>query len=244
MVSVRRLGGLFVVGIFVGMTALRPLLRNPAITSAGVEEIFRWPQIVLYLPLFGVTGLVLVLAVLAVVRGDGLPTGSRGTAETGTESEPASEPRREEDGFWAAERRKDSVWEEGKTGPDEVEQPEMPEQYRDHPAVSADLFEESDGGSDRIEDETPDARLSEHLDHLKTELGDDETLREDLDGLETVVEETEAGHRIPARCPQEGCDAVWSGRTMLGIKTDRYEVLDDGEEIICLDCESVYRPES
>ena len=241
MVSVRRLGGLFVVGFFVAMTALRPLLRNPAITNAGVEEILRWPQVLLYLPLLAITGLLLVLAVLAVVRGDGLPTGSRGMSETGTEPAQARGQGRDEDGFWEAERRKDSVWEEGETAEDE--QPAIPDEYQNHPAVSAELFEE-DGSSGRIEDETPDARLSEHLEHLKTELGDDETMREELDGLETVVEETEAGHEIPARCPQTGCDAVWSGRTMLGIKSDRYEVLDDGEEIICLDCESIYRPEN
>ncbi|WP_336328057.1 hypothetical protein [Halovenus sp. HT40] len=240
MVSVRRLGGLFVVGFFVAMTALRPLLRNPAITNVGVEKILQWPQVLLYLPLLAVTGLLLVLAVLAVIRGDGLPTGSRDTPETRTE--PAQTSEQSSEGFWEAERKKDSVWEEGDTAEDE--QPEIPEAYQNHPAVSAELFEESDGSAGRIEDQTPDARLSEHLEHLKTELSEDETMQEDLDGLETVVEETEAGHEIPARCPQEGCDAVWSGRTMLGIKTDRYEVLDDGEEIVCLDCESVYRPEN
>lgn len=238
--ALRRLGGAAVVGFFVVMMALRPLLRNPAITSAGVEEIFRWPQVLLYLPLLAITALLLVLAVLAVIRGNGLPTGSRGMDETGTETERTDAHSGEAEGFWEAERKKDSVWDEAKS--DSNADGEIPEQYRNHPAVSASLFEETEGTAGRIEDEIPDARLSEHLDHLETELGDDETVREDLDTLETVVEETEAGHEIPARCPQGGCDAVWSGRTMLGIKTDRYEVLDDGEEIVCLDCESVYRP--
>lgn len=235
--SLRRVGSALIVGFFIGMIALRPVLRNPAIAGPGLEEILQWPQLLLYLPLFAVGGLLFGLALLAVLRGDGLPTGSRGMAERERQS---SEQRDDDDSFWEAERKKDSVWEE--SGADEDERAEIPRRYRDHPAVSTEAFEGSDGTSKRIEDETPGARLSEHLEHLKTELGDDETLKEDLDGLETVVEETEAGHEIPARCPQDGCDAVWSGRTMLGIKTDRYEVLDDGEEIVCLDCESVYEP--
>jgi hypothetical protein len=239
--SLRRVGGAVVVGFFVVMIALRPLLRNPAIAGASVEEIFRWPQVLLYLPLLALTGMLLVLAALAVVRGNGLPASSRGMAEQATEPAQTDEDQSTEDDFWAVEREKESVWDEPDSETDEDEQP-VAEQYRDHPAVSTELLGDSAETAGGIEDDTPDAELSEHLAHLRSELADDETVREDLDGLETVVAETETDHEIPERCPQDGCDAVWRGRTMLGIKTDRYAVVDDGEEIVCLDCESVYEP--
>lgn len=241
MVSVRRIGGLFVVGFFVVMMAVRPLVRNPAIAGVGIDGILRWPQILLYLPLFAVTGLLVGLAVLAVVRGEGVPTGR--LAETDASGAKTDSHSGESEGFWAAERKKDGVWGGSESATEEGNRT-RPEQYKDHPAVSSDPFEEDDELTEGIDHEVPDAQLSEHLDHHRTELSDDETVREDLDTLETVVEEAEAGHDIPARCPRDGCDAVWSGRTMLGIKTDRYAVVDDGEEIVCLDCESVYRPES
>jgi len=238
--SLRRVGGAFVVGFFLVMVALRPLLRNPAVAGAGIGEILQWPQVLLYLPLFAITGLLLGLAVLAVIRGDGLPTGSRRMPEPETGPGRSADRSGENEGFREAEQRKDSVWKESRDDSREV-----PERYRDHPAVSASVFDgDSENSPGRIEEEQPDAELSEHLAHLETELGEDDHLREELDTLETVVEETGAGHEIPRRCPQEGCDAVWRGRTVLGIKTDRYEVLDEGEEIVCIDCESVYRPGS
>ncbi|MXR50609.1 hypothetical protein GRX03_03160 [Halovenus sp. WSH3] len=242
MPSVRRLGGLVVVAFFVAMTALRPVFRNPAIANTSLGELFQWPQVLLYLPLLALGAVLFVLAALSVLRGDGLPTGSRETFDPDSAGDPADQPD-DEQGFWAAEREKESVWEETTT--ESAARQEGPsERYRDHPAVPNDRSGADEQPLRGIEAEEPDARLSEHLDHLKTELADDDTVREALDTLETVVEETEAGHEIPPRCPREGCGAVWSGRTVLGFGTDRYEVLDDGEEIVCLDCESVYRPQS
>lgn len=223
--TLRRLAGAVVIGLFVLRYALRPLGGTTALARLPRE----WSEAVLFLPLLALSGLVLVLAALAVRRGEGLPVGSDSQA-------PAQPSDREEQGFWAEEREKESVW-AGESSTHEAQQT-VPEQYRNHPAVSPDLFEERQS-RDRIEEETPDARLSEHLAHLDNALG--EEAREELDTLASVAGD-ESDRAVPARCPAEGCDAVWSGRTPLGIGTDRYDVLEDGR-VVCLDCEEVYNPD-
>jgi hypothetical protein len=96
------------------------------------------------------------------------------------------------------------------------------------------------GARDRafeIEREAPDADLGAHLDHLRAELDDDASV--ELETLEEVVEETEDGSPIPDRCPQPHCDAVWTERGILDIKNGRYELLEDGRRVQCLECEAV-----
>jgi hypothetical protein len=222
--TLRRLAAAVVLGLFVLRYALRPLGG----TTALAELPRAWSDLLPFLPLVALSGLLLVLAGLAVVRGEGLPLGS--------ESEPAqsSEPD-EKSEFWAAERKKESVWE---TKADETDDETVMERYQNHPAVSPDLFGERES-SGRIEADVPEAELRDHLAHLERELDDE--AREELDALAAVAEETEAEPEIPTHCPAEGCDAVWSGRTVLGIRTDRYDELEDGR-LICLDCEELYDP--
>lgn len=96
------------------------------------------------------------------------------------------------------------------------------------------------GARDRdfeIEEEPPDAHLAGHLEHLEEELGDDETVRHDLETLEEVVEETGDSGNVPARCPYEHCGAAWRERGIVGISSGRYELLDDGTTVVCLECE-------
>lgn len=107
-------------------------------------------------------------------------------------------------------------------------------------ATEPDLLGGQGGARDRsfdIEGEPPDAELSLHLDHLRAELGDDRTVRTELETLEDVATDTATENSIPKRCPQEHCDAAWSERGILGINTGRYEVLEDGETVVCLECE-------
>ena len=82
--------------------------------------------------------------------------------------------------------------------------------------------------------------LSEHLDHLRAELDGQAEMAQDLQTLAAVAEEVEDDRTVPARCPQAHCDAVWTGRTVLGIGTDRYEVLEDGTRVQCLQCEEIH----
>jgi hypothetical protein len=197
--------------VFLLLTVLRPLVRNPALAGAGFEDIFTWPQVLVYAPLLFVVLSLLVLGILAFVRGDGVPTresqqpvhGDRPAAGTGTDLDDPG-----------------------------------PERFEDHPALSSRFH--SDGGdattAGDIEEEPPDATLSEHFEHLRTELDGDARVREELRTLEDVASETDEGSPIPARCPD--CDAAWTERTILGVKTGRYERLDG--QVVCLECESLY----
>ena len=113
------------------------------------------------------------------------------------------------------------------------------EQRTERPGNTAFLSGQG-GARDRdfeIEEQPPDAELQGHLEHLEAELGDDETVRHDLETLEEVVEETEGEQNLPARCPYEHCGAAWRERGIVGINTGNYELLDDGTTVLCLACE-------
>ena len=113
------------------------------------------------------------------------------------------------------------------------------EQRTERPGNTAFLSGQG-GARDRdfeIEEQPPDAELQGHLEHLEAELGDDETVRHDLETLEEVVEETEDEQNLPARCPYEHCGAAWRERVIVGINTGNYELLDDGTTVLCLACE-------
>ena len=113
------------------------------------------------------------------------------------------------------------------------------EQRTERPGNTAFLSGQG-GARDRdfeIEEQPPDAELQGHLEHLEAELGDDETVRHDLETLEEVVEETEDEQNLPARCPYEHCGAAWRERGIVGINTENYELLDDGTTVLCLECE-------
>lgn len=115
---------------------------------------------------------------------------------------------------------------------------------REHERVEAETrpgFLSGQGGARdkgfEIESKPPDADLSDHLDHLRAELGEEGTPPGELETLETVAEETESEREIPTHCPQEHCNAAWTQRTLLDITNGRYERLDDGKTVRCLDCE-------
>lgn len=213
-------GTLFVV-IFLFLTVLRPLFTNPAFASVGFDQLFEWPQLLFYLPLLAVVLVIFLLAVFSFVRGEGIPT-RQGETTVGTRTDVAAD------------------------NAEEIDEEQL-ERFEDHPALSSRFLSGQGGARNRgfdIEEEPPDATLGEHLEHLQTELADDEETREDLETLEKVVEETEDEQVIPPRCPQEYCDAAWAERTILGVNTGRYELLDNGEQVQCLECEAIYSLDS
>jgi hypothetical protein len=218
--TLSRVAGSAVVLVFLLMTVLRPLFRNPALAAASVDEVFAWPQVLLYAPLLAVVAGIFLLGVLSVVRGDGLPMGGN-TDSPGGYRDPTA-------GGGTAARASDEA---------------KRERLADGPDPSSRFLDGQGGARDAgpdIEEGSPDAGLSDHLEHLRTELGDDPAVREELRTLEDVVSETESEEPVPARCPNEHCDARWTERTMFDVRTGRYELLDE-DRAVCLDCESVYR---
>jgi len=110
----------------------------------------------------------------------------------------------------------------------------------DAPDAVSQILGGQGGARDRtfeIERESPDADLGAHLDHLREELDDEAAV--ELETLEEVVAETADDSPIPERCPQPHCDAAWTERGILDIKNGRYELLDDGQRVQCLECEAV-----
>lgn len=190
------------------------LVVRPLVSSPAVAAGLGGPVALALLPLVAVSLLVVVLR---------LRSGDPG-AESGRS--PGDE---REGGFWDARTADDDPPSGGSGRTDEPTTP--------GPAVLGGQGGSRDRGFD-IEDEPPDAQLGEHLEHLRAELDDD--LAEDLHTLEAVATETDDDREVPARCPQEHCDAVWSGRTVLGVGADRYERLDDSR-VQCLACETVTR---
>ncbi|MEF8813444.1 MAG: hypothetical protein V5A55_06460 [Halovenus sp.] len=87
-----------------------------------------------------------------------------------------------------------------------------------------------------IEAEPPDAALSAHLEHLRTELDD-----EAASDLETMADVAAAARTetVPERCPQPHCNAAWTARTVFGVRNGKYELVDDGDRVRCLECEQV-----
>lgn len=217
--TLSRVAGSAVVVVFLFMTVLRPLFRNPALAAASFDQVFAWPQVLLYAPLLAVVTGIFILGVLSLVRGEGLPMG-RNADSVGRQREPTAV-----DGTAEADVDEETL-----------------ERFADHPDLSSRFLDGQGGARNRgpaIEEGSPDAGLSEHLEHLRTELGDDPETREELRTLEDVVSETEGERSIPARCPNEHCDARWTERTLFDVTTGKYELLDD-DRVVCLECESVY----
>ena len=239
----RVVGGLVFV-LFVSVVAVRPLVANPAISGVLQDGFDGW-QLLAVVPLVLVTALVVALR-LRSLAGDGTEDDTHSVADA-----------RNRETFWDARTAGET---QADTGPfdrdetsaepglrDEREGPSPDSQdgaeSREGPAADPDLFGGQGGTRDRefdIEEEPPDATLGEHLDHLQAELDDEAGLAQDLRTLEEVAAEAEGDRTVPARCPKTHCDAVWTGRTVLGIGTDRYELLDDGKRVQCLACEEVH----
>ena len=232
---VRAIGALGFV-LFVGVLALRPFLANPALAGVLRDGPGGW-RLLAVLPLVVVTLLVIALR---------LRSSSGGANSPDTRQ---SDPGRPES-FWNR-RPSDGAGVDpgdpssGATGTDntriaETHQADTTDQKSGEPAG---LLGGQGGTRDRefeIEEKPPDATLREHLEHLQAELDDDKTAAGDLQTLEAVARETGDEQAIPARCPQDHCDAVWTGRTVLGVRSGRYEPLDDGRRVQCLHCEEIH----
>jgi hypothetical protein len=206
-------------------------MSNPGVTAA--LETGPGPGLILWIPLFLVT--------LAVV---GFRLRSSGTDTT--DYQPQT---RVESNHWGTEHESGGTSNDGtetdSTRPHTAESSAEP----DHSAVQLAALERvlsGQGGARNrdfgIETAPPEARLDDHLEHLREELDDDATT--ELRTLEEVVEEYEDDQPIPEECPGEHCDALWEARTVTGLTTGRYELLDDGEKVICLKCEATFRVES
>lgn len=198
--------------LFVGVLALRPLVANPAIPGVlrGGPGL---PELLALLPLVLVTAAIIALRVRSLADGD--RERQYGTDSSGEET------------FWDARTADDDERgsrEEGSTGV---------------PAILSGQGGTRDREAD-IEERPPDARLDEHLEHLQAQFDDDQSVRQDLKTLAELAEQTEGDRTVPARCPRDHCDAVWTGRTVLGVASGRYELLDDGTRVQCLDCEGIH----
>lgn len=226
----RKLLGLLALGSAV---ALRPLRANPATAAVLDGGLSGW-QLLVVLPLV-LAALVLAGRRIASSRDE---DGSRATAR----SRPPSGDDRwvemagahsGEDGTDEQDRLAELLEEQG------VDPEALEKQDGDGPPPSAFLSGQG-GARDRgfeIEERPPDATLGDHLEHLRAELGEEGEAIRELEELEAVVEETEDGSTVPDRCPQEHCDAAWAERGIIGINTGRYELLDDGVTVRCLECE-------
>jgi len=238
-----RVAGGLVFLLFVSVIAIRPLVANPAIAGVLQDGLDGW-QLLAGFPLVLVTMLIVALRVRSLPDGGRDDDGASAVAGAGNRGT-----------FWdarTADTRPDNTGSDaGETTVDTAapggEPPESADSQRageqEAGPAQPTILDGQGGTRDRgfdIEEEPPDAMLSEHLDHLRAELDDREELTQDLRTLEAVAEEVEGGRTIPARCPQTHCDAVWTGRTVLGIGTDRYEVLDGGTRVQCLECEAVH----
>jgi hypothetical protein len=213
--------------------ALRPFLSNPAAAAALDGGISGW-QIPIVLLLVLATLVVAVRRIASSRDGDG----STATADARSPSDDdrwveMAGAHSGEDGADERDRLAEVLEEQG-ADPEVLDR-----QDGGGPPPSAFLSGQG-GARDRgfeVEERPPDATLGDHLEHLRAELGKDgESIRE-LEELEAVVEETEDGSTIPDRCPQEHCNAAWAERGIIGINTGRYELLDDGVTVRCLECE-------
>lgn len=222
----KRLVGTALFFIFALVLVSRPLLSNLAVLGQ-FEGATDWQTLVLAVLLLA-PALLVVLARLGSLRDDDETHSDR----TLPQGEWNADPR-------ATESR---TRVEGRETPDNAEnsKPDIREDDRETPTVPAFLSGQG-GARDRefeIEEGPPDAELSEHLEHLREALDDPES-RRDLDRLEDVAAEHEDETVIPDRCPQEHCDAAWNERGIVGVRTGRFERLDD-ERVVCLECEQIH----
>lgn len=240
-----RIGVTAVFVLFVFAIALRPLFSNPVIEPMLQDGSLDTRTIILAAMVL-VPAALIVGARLTVMRRDsegstyqhpaGTHQGERGErgwdATSSSSGDGAGRGSRPPAVRPAAAERDDDSAKDGET--------ERAELSTSGPVDTSHFLAGQGGARERhfmIEDEQPDAELSDHLDHLQTAL-DDEESREELETLEAVVAE-EGENPIPARCPQDHCDARWTERSILGFGTGRYEILENKRDVVCLECERV-----
>jgi len=212
MATATRLAGTVALLAFLAAFALRPLLSNPAVSAAFGDGGLPPATLAAVPPL-----LVAVLLVAARIRT--LAGGNRAPETPDRRSRHVNAADRPQSGTGGADRY---------SAPDS-----SPDDRHTDRQTGEGAMRPEDAG---IEAEPPDAALRAHLDHLRTEL-DGEAAR-DLETMAAVVEEVET-ETVPERCPQPHCDAAWTARTLFGVTNGRYEHLDDGDRVRCLECERV-----
>lgn len=236
MVSVQKVAGAVLLGVFVLTIALRPL-TNPAVTGALRDGATQW-QTLLVAPLVLVGVGIVALRLHSLFRDE--------------ESDDYAATAVDRDAWSQVDDRESAL----DTGPEDEADSETSPAGAAHDSDGAETddqqrqgefnFLAGQGGAREkdfeIEEEPPDATLSEHLEHLRAELDDPESAAE-LDTLADVATEEAGENRIPGRCPQDHCEARWSERGILGLGTGKYELLDDGETVVCLECEQSVRLE-
>lgn len=221
-------GGLVFVS-FIGALALRPLLSNPGVI--GALETGPGPALLLWGPLLFVT-----LAIIGFRL--------KSTRSETTEYQPQT---RVESNHWEVEDDETGTGDRrGDEHSDSQETGDRPDHVSDQQDALERMLGGQGGARDRgfdIEQEPPESGLDEHLEHLREELDGGDAATE-LRTLEEVIEEYEDDQPIPKECPGEYCDALWEARTVTDLTTGRYELLDGGEKIVCLECEETFRVES
>lgn len=227
---VRRLGGAILVVVFLAALLGRSITANPAIRPFLQGESSSW-SLLLALPLVALS---IVILALRVRNGFGEDHQERYESEyTPVESnswDGASEPGPTDEfpaGTGTAAAVATSNGEEQAAGAGTARS-----------QIQSGSGDMDDSDVD-IEEEPPEASLRDHLDHLRTQLGEDDEVRPDLHQLESVVDEVEGEPTVPRRCPGEHCDAIWSERTIFGDHRGKYAVLEDGDRVQCLECERV-----
>lgn len=234
----KKLAGVVFLLVFVSAIALRPLMSNPAISTALEDGLFNRGTL-LALPLLLVTVL-LVAFRLRSLRDDHGPDHQQTEQVTPNTWDTETKGGREQDETWGIQTE-ESADDEARSQRNNSESRDQ-RNTDDTPGTHANFLSGQGGARDRdfeIEEEPPDATLRDHLDHLKTELGDDTETAADLETLEDVVNDVEGERTVPPRCPQSQCNAVWSERTVFRDDRGRYQLLEDGRKAQCLACESV-----
>lgn len=234
--TVERAGTAVVSGLFLAALLLRPLRSNPGV-AAAVEDGFTWPT-VLWLPLVGVSLLVVAVRLGGVV-GDGAD--EQQEAAAGRSEDSSQDGDLDIESGWLDEDEESEAADDTQGGVAFV--PEDAGALRRAPAADARPVRQRPVyglrlGEANVEQRPPEAPLAAHLEHLRAELDDDGQVGEDLREFERVARSEAEENPIPDRCPAAHCDARWTERSVLGINTGRYEVLEDGR-VCCLECESV-----
>lgn len=220
--SLKRLVATVALVLFVGALVLRPLFSNPALSTVFSDGSLSRGTL-LAVPLFLVT----LLLVAARVRSIGSDTGH--ATDTTTRTGPSDERTGWNGGA------------EGETATDRETTTDSEEASEIDVQLSTDQrnFLSGQGGTRNkefeIEEEPPEAALNDHFEHLQTEL---DGADRDLEKMAEVVEEVES-ETVPERCPQPHCDAAWTERTMFGVGNGKYERLDGGDRVQCLECEQI-----
>lgn len=233
MTTAKRLVGTVAILVFVGTLALRPLLSNPAL-SAVFRNGSLSPQTLFAVPLL------LLTLLLVAVRVRSLTTGSRGSGTAETRTRTANASGGPPSGWGTADQNRTDAGEDTAPATASGSETRADPDTGAGPAPVDPAPLSGQGGTRKrdfeVETEPPDAALSAHLDHLRTELDDEAAT--DLAGMADVVADAES-ETVPERCPQPHCNAAWTARTVFGVTNGRYELVDGGDRVRCLECEQV-----